>query len=594
MALKIQPQNTDFAAIKDDIKSFLREQYGFSDVDFDGSNIAMLLNILAYCTSLLHYNLNMSVNELFLSSATIRKNVVAIAKTLGYTPRRAVAAQATLRLTLKPASYLEKHPTIPTPPVGYYVRIPAGTVFAAGGFQFRTVDVQYLNVDTDGSIVNTDPIPVYQLRKDESLEIHKNFDFSTDISIRIQSLEIEENRGLVVEVDGTTWQPDSAYRATEIGPTSQVYFVEEWEKGIEISFGDNNIGARPAQGAPIDIALRLTDGTKGNNLSAFTLTGAEDDIDDSIGGVTFSASDFIVALVEKSEGGQDIETSNSVKVNAPRSFVAQNRAVTISDYVTLLWQGGMSGAFGFAPASITVWGGDESVPRVLGKVFMSFTKDPIGNLLSDTEKSAVTSFIRGYSVITIQHEVVDPEFIYISIASTVKVYADAGAEVASSAQTAINAYLDSISGFDSRFRASRITTLIDEIDGVSSNEYNISLYYRLRGDGSRLYYRRLVNGIKPGSIAAAFTKNARTYFLTDSNGTLFWNSTPVGSIDYSTGAFHLNFSDDGVWDGVLGVGEYIDIAFETQELDWEVARNLILVPDVITTNIVRLTINKPE
>lgn len=576
--MNIQPQTIDFEGIRQEIISYLITKEGFTDIDFEGSNISILVDILASVTSKLHYNLNMTVNELFLDSAQIRKNVVSIAKSLSYVPKRPVSSKATIELELK----TEEIPV--GAGEGYEVTVPKDTIFRAGGYEFRTISEVKL-LWTSGEVKRQ--LPLYQLRKDTTLEYHTAFDQNLHLDIKLYSLEIENDLGLTVKIDATTWTPDFDEDITEIQGDDEVYFVNEFERGIQVRFGDDVLGQRPSDGQTLDIDLYLTDGAVANNLSDFVMEGPEvgDIFDNDTPSNTFTTSQFTVTLVDKSQGGADIETIDSIKLNAPRFYVSQNRAVTLYDYLVLLERG----SFQFAPDSITIWGGDQNYPRNLGKVYMSFTKQSgIEQLLSDAEKTEIITYIKQYSIVTLQHEVVDPEFIYFTVNSEVKAYNDANTQqVKSDATAAIVDYLKAISSFNSSFKQSGITTDIDQITGVSSNSYTYVMYFRLRGEGSRLYQKRLIKNILPGSVSSNFTIGLTNYQLEDnSNGKMILNDEVIGTIDYGEGFMTIELPE------ALETGNNADIYFEVSTVDFDIERNLVLVGLTPNVNVITLEVTE--
>jgi len=576
--MNIQPQTIDFEEIRQEIISYLITKEGFTDIDFEGSNISILVDILASVTAKLHYNLNMSVNELFLDSSQIRKNVVAIAKSLSYYPKRPVSSKATIELELKAEEIPEGVGE------GYEVTLPKDTIFRAGGYEFRTItEVKLL---WTGGLVKRQ-IPLYQLRKDTTLEIHTLFDQTQHLDIKIYSLDIENDLGLIVAIDGTVWTPDIDENITEIQGDDEIYFINEFERGLQIRFGDSILGLRPDDGQTLDIDLYLTDGAVANNLSDFVMEGPEvgDIIDNDLPQNTFTSSQFAVTLVDKSQGGANIESIDSIKVNAPRFYVSQNRAVTLYDYLVLLERG----SFQFSPNSITVWGGDQNFPRNLGKVYMSFTKQSgIEQLLSDDEKQEIITYIKQFSIVTLQHEVVDPEFIYITVTSVVKAYNDANTQqVKSDATVAVVDYLKSVSSFNSSFKQSAITTDIDQINGVSSNSYEYNMYFRLRGEGSRLYQKRLVKNVLPESMSGSFVIGPQNYLLEDDgNGKMLLNDDVIGTINYVEGFMTIELPI------ALDTDNNIDIYFEVSTVDFDIERNLVLVGLTPSVNVIKLEVTE--
>ena len=340
---KLQVTELDFDQIKSNLKQFLRNQSEFVDYDFEGSGMAVLLDLLAYNTHYLGFNANMAANEAFLDSAELRSSVVSLSKMLGYTPSSAVSPKAIINLVLTNAT-------------GSSVTMPAGTKFTT------TVDNDtYTYVtNSDNTITPTDGVYTFS-----NIDIYEGtrvtFEYTVDSTNEEQRFVIPNNNvdittlGVLIQnsvSDTTSFTYAKASSQIGVTATSKVYFTQEIEDGkFEIYFGDGVTGVKPSDGNIIKLTYIVTNKSASNTASTFTLSG-------TVGGFTGT-----VTTVSNSSGGTDAENIASIKLNAPLQFSAQDRAVTAADYKTLVKQ------IYPAASAIQVWGGEDNSVPAYGRVY---------------------------------------------------------------------------------------------------------------------------------------------------------------------------------------------------------------------------------
>ena len=398
MTDRIVISELDFDAIKDNLKNFLRNQSEFTDYDFEGSGLSILLDILAYNTHYQAYYLNMVANESFLDTALLRDSVVSHAKTLGYTPASKKAASATVNLTVFDTD---------TDPGS--LTIPKGTVFLSNQIDGKTYNFVTLQ-DTTVSKVGTD---FYY----ENLEIFEGtlntVTFTYDASNNLKSLFLLPDSNIDTSTIKVTVSPpasnsQSTYTLVsdlvDVTGDSEVFFLQEERSGrFQIYFGNGSVGKELQDGSSVRVEYLITNGFDANDAEIFVLAGA-------VSGFT----NFDVDTTTPAANGADRETSDSIKYLAPLQYASQNRIVTKNDYELFIKKEYPN------VDSVSVWGGEEEIPPVYGKVFISIK--PIGGFfISETEKTRIINeIILPKSVVTIKTEIRDSTFLYILTTSNVQ------------------------------------------------------------------------------------------------------------------------------------------------------------------------------
>tara|TARA_B100000161_G_scaffold178799_1_gene128696 strand:+ start:363 stop:2309 length:1947 start_codon:yes stop_codon:yes gene_type:complete len=460
--------NLDFDQIKAQIKDFLRSNSNFTGFDFEGSNFSVLIDTLAYNTYINAFNANLVANESFLDSATIRENVVSLARNIGYVPRSKTAATASIRigdinvgttndnttkfLTLRSGlacvGSVENTTyrfSLPDDVVSTRVRDIGGTSFA----QFDT------------------PITVY-----EGTYLSRVFvvDSSKDQRFIIDSPNIDSST-IRVYVKGTNdvgfgRKYSMVDNILNIDKNSEIYLAQEvQDEKYEILFGDGLFGRKLENNSVVTVTYIVTEGEDGNGPSNFNFQGSFSKSD----GTFFTPSDSIsITTVQNASNGAEVEDVSSIKYFAPRLYSAQYRAVTPRDYEAII-----STIFP-RTESVAVVGGEELNPPQFGKVQISI-KPKNGTFVSDFDKSQIKNRLKNYAVAGINSEIVDLKLLYVEIDSTVY-YNPSQIASASNLRTSIvstlNSYANNVelNKFGGRFKYSKVSTLIDRIDnGITSN-----------------------------------------------------------------------------------------------------------------------------
>ena len=462
-----QLNNLDFNEIKTALKDYMRAQTDFTDYDFEGSALSQLLDVLAYNTYYTAFNANMVVNEMFLDSATLRDNVVALAKQLGYTPKSITAPKAEVSFNLTFTS---------TAPASVTIKAGTGFVTNYDSSLNRYILKNDVKVEVSNKIASFTDIPVYE---GASVVTRTSF----DTSLKSQRFKIENPSAdlntLVVNVyqsvgSSVFQEYKRADSVLDIGSDDNVYFISEIEdEQYEIFFGDNILGNRPDNGEIVEISYISTNGPSSNGAKSFTFNGRIEDENNVAITVPFNVS--TVTTVSKSSGGADIESIEKIKYNAPKFYGSQNRAVTSNDYSAIVRN--------LYPSisDIIVFGGEDQVPPEYGKVFISVKPNEAASLSALT-KSDLTQQLRQYTVASVKPQFIDPSILYVELDS--KIYFDGTktnklpTEVASTAATGIVEYLKTseTEKFNGKFRYSKFIGVIDGSDhSINSNNTTVTL-----------------------------------------------------------------------------------------------------------------------
>ena len=446
VASKLKVSELDFDTIKTNLKNFLSDQNELSDYNFDGSAMSVLLDLLSYNT---HYNafyLNMVVNEMFLDTATIRNSVVSRAKHLGYTPLSVRGSKAYIDLTITPAD---------TPAT---IVIEKDTQFSSTvngiGYIFSTSNSTTVNVNSNGiyttaNVELAQGIPLTHRYTANTADPDQRFGLpnaNTDTStltVRIQTSATSSNLYTYALANDTT----------TVNATSNTYWLEESEDGkYEIIFGDGVIGRKPITGNIILLSSLVADATETNGAKTFTPVS-------SVGGY----ANVAISTRTVAAGGSERDGISKIKFNAPRNYQAQNRAVTINDYIRILQRDYP------AAESVIAWGGETSDPPVYGKVYIA-VKPATGLTLSTATKDYIKNTVLGKrNVVSITPEIQDPDYMYVTVNSTIKFDSTMTTKAADTIKASIsntiyNYGVDNLQNFANEFRYSPMVKKIDETE----------------------------------------------------------------------------------------------------------------------------------
>ena len=466
MASYVQVSNLDFQDIKTALKEYLRAQSDFTSYDFEGSSMSVLLDILAYNTYYTAFNTNMVVNEMFLDSATLRDNVISLAKQLGYRPKSKVAPMAEVTFT---ASYPGTAPKVAVLQKGTGFT----TVFNDTLYSYVTIEDQ--SVPVENGVGYFDDVPIY-----EGTLITSTFVVNTALPSQrfiIQNPGVDTNsvRVKVYESQQSTSYEvyDYAENILNVDYRSTSFFLDEIEdERYELFFGDGVLGKKLENGNKIEVSYLVTNGPETNGAKSFTFNGVVTDKFSNIGYVYNIAVDS--ASTVAANGGADIESLSKIKYNAPKFFSTQDRAVTATDYSSIVRK--------IYPAisDIIIFGGEDDPPEY-GKVKI-VVKPEQASFLSSTTKKQIVEQMKRYMVASVIPEIIDPSILYIeantSIYYSTAITTQKPEDIKNKVISGINNYLSQsdVEKFNGKFRFSKFVSTIDNSDrAIASNKTEIML-----------------------------------------------------------------------------------------------------------------------
>ena len=456
MADRLRVTELDFDTIKENLKTFLNQQSEFTDYDFEGSGLNILLDILAYNTHYQAYYLNMVANESFLDTALLRDSVVSQAKVLGYVPYSRKAPRAIINFTVETGSNTASTMTIPRGyrflseqldgvSYGFVTLSETKVTKANNNFTFLQLPI-YEGQLVNYSFVHSDasnPKQVYTL-PDSEID-------TTTITVSVQPSDSNTDISVYSLVS------DSSNTNT----TSEVFYLQEGRaQQYEIYFGNDVIGKKLPDGAIVNVGYLVTNGETANKANNFVAT---ETLADSLGN---TQTNFIINPISPASGGAERESVDKIKFSAPLLYTTQNRLVTYSDYEAYITKN--------YPAidSISVWGGEDESPPVFGVVYVSL-KPKNGYFISDIEKQKIIDdIIKPKAIVAVQTVIRDPNYLYLLILPTVRYSQKKTTLTEQQMETLVrNSILTysatNLNKFDSQFVLSRIQDAIDRVDSNS-------------------------------------------------------------------------------------------------------------------------------
>jgi hypothetical protein len=462
-----QLTNLDYFEIKSALKDYLRANSDFTDYDFEGSALTHIIDLLAYNTYYTAFNANMVANEMFLDSATLRDNVVSLAKQLGYVPRSAVSSASAVDITLSISG----------------ANIPQSVTFKKGLAFLTNVDetlYQYNILEDITAPVNSENKVVFSDVKiyEGSLITNKYQVADENITITLSNSGIDISSLRVRVFESSNSSTFEKYVLTDnilnVSPTSTVFYVNEIEdENYKIVFGDGVFGKKLTVGQVIEVSYLVCNGSATNNATNFTFNGV---LVNAVNGSTaFSSTVSSITTLVKSFGGSDIESIDSIKVNAPAMYGTQNRAVTSSDYTSIIRR------IYPAAADVITYGGEEADPPEYGKVKIAIKPKNI-SFLSSYSKNIIINELKKYSVGSVTPEIVDPSIIFIELNSRVFYSPNETTLTLDDIKTKVIQNISSYSlssdteKFGGKFRYSRFSSVIDNSDrSIKSNLTSIKM-----------------------------------------------------------------------------------------------------------------------
>ena len=592
-AHRLDISELDFENIKGSLKRFLSNQNEFKDYDFEGSSMAILLDLLAYNTHYLAYNANFVANEMFMDTAQLRSSVASLAKLVGYTPNSARAPVADLKLVINDGT-------------GATITIPAGTKFSSSidGLTYTFVSIADKTIQPVDGIYTAQSLEVYE-------GTYVSYTYTYDSSDIDQRFLIPSDRAdsttIKVAVqnsasDTTSNTYTKATSITELDGTSKVFFLQEAEDGqFEIYFGDGVIGKALDDGNIISISYVVTNKTEANGATSFSLSG-------SISGF----NDITLTVNSSAQGGNEPEALQSIKQNASSFYSAQDRAVTTEDYKTKVKQ------LYANTQSVSAWGGEDAETPFYGRVYISILPTS-GSNLTDSTKDRIVKDLKKFSVASVTPVIIDPETTDVLLTTTVKFDEKTTTKVADTIKsnvitTITNYNANTLQSFDTMFRHSKLTGLIDDTDNsILSNITTVQLrksFTPTIGSSTKysinfanaLYNPHSGHNTSSGGILSStgFKIDGNTtdvFFLDDDgNGNVrrykmdgsvrsYANSTQ-GTINYSTGLVEVNSLNVSNIENIRGAAStVIEVTVKPNSNDIVPIRNQVLDIDVANSSV---------
>tara|TARA_B100000963_G_scaffold213722_2_gene186344 strand:+ start:476 stop:2407 length:1932 start_codon:yes stop_codon:yes gene_type:complete len=475
--------NLDFDQIKDTLKNYIQSKSDFTDYDFEGSNLSTILDVLAYNTYITSYNANMISNEVFIDSATLRENVVSLARNIGYVPRSKKSSRADITF------FVDISSVSPTPA---NLTLKAGPVATTGGrfngqsFVFSIPED--ITVSVIDGVANFDDIEVY-----EGSYLSQSFVFSTrnkfqkfilpnrgiDLDSLVVSVRPSSQSSLTTKYARQDELFDNATK-TIINGDSNIYFIQEVEsEQYEIIFGDGIFGKELQDGNVIEVSYIVTSGSEANGINSFSFSGSVSYVRNSVE-IFVTNGISLISSPTSSSGGESIESIDSIRKYAPQIYSTQNRALSANDYEILI-----PNKIYPETESISVFGGEDLVPPQYGKVFISI-KPRNGDFVPNLIKQNIKRDLKKYAVAGIVPEILDLKYLFIETNS--KVYfntnlAQSASFVSTRVQRDLTTYAESsqLNRYGARLKYSKLLKVIDEShESITSNITTVEMRRDLR------------------------------------------------------------------------------------------------------------------
>ena len=586
-----QLNNLDFTDIKVALKDYMRAQSDFTDYDFEGSALSNILDVLAYNTYYTAFNTNMVVNEMYLDSATLRDNVVSLAKQLGYTPKSITAPKASVDMAL---TFTGTSPSTVT------IKAGSGFVTNYDGSLYRFVLRDDNKVEVANNVATFSAIPIYEgsyistaTTIDTSIKDQRFYLDNAGIDTTTVKVRVYKALNSTIFDDYT-----AANNILDIGAADKVFFLSEKEdERYELFFGDGVLGKKLEDGNVVDISYIVTNGDVTNGAKTFTFNGVMQDENNANVALPYTVTSL--TTVSNASGGAPIETIDKIKFNAPKYYGSQNRAVTGNDYKAIVRN------LYPAVSDIIVFGGEDQVPPAYGKVFLS-VKPTEAAALSSFTKNELRSELKKYTVASIRPEFVDPSILFLELTSNIHYNGTKTkmlpTEVASKVSTAITEYLKT-SGtekFNGKFRYSKFIGVIDNTDrAINSNDTNVTMRKDFIAQINASSYYEVCYGnpflidcnnpVVWSTGMTVFEYPTYTSYLEDRNGKLVLYrldsitgekillNDSIGIVDYTKGEITMN--DFTILKGTFSDNR-IELRVKPANKDIEVKREMYLDVDV--------------
>ena len=596
--------NLDFDQIKTSIKDYLRANSTFTDFDFEGSNFSVLIDTLAYNTYITAFNSNMIVNESFLDSATLRENVVSLARNIGYVPRSRTAAKAQISFD---ALIDNDTPT---------VTLQAGLVCVGAvdnsSYTFAIPDNISANVVNGTASFNE--INVYQgtfLKKqftvdgslDQRFLLSNSYIDTSTISVYVKGVN---DSGLGVKYSLVD-------NILNVNSTSQIYLIQEvQDEKYELLFGDGYIGKKLENNSIITVTYIVTNGKEGNGAAAFSFSGSIKNAND----VLTNLGNISIITNQSSQNGSDIESVDSIKYFAPRIYSSQYRAVTARDYEAIIKK--------IYPdtESVAIVGGEELDPPEFGTVSISI-KPKNGTYVSDFNKQQIKNKLKQYSISGINQKIIDLKMLYVEIDSSIYYNYSQVSAVESLKAKITNSLTDysnslDINKFGGRFKYSKVQQIIDNTDtSITSNITKVRIRRDLKALTNQFAQYELCFGNKFHNNLSGYNIKSTGFKILNETDTVYLTDVPnsdektgimsivkpmndgktkvivksIGTVDYSKGEIKLttlNITSTSLTNDIIEIQAYPEsndiVGLKDLYLNFSISKSTInMVRDVIAS-----------
>ena len=578
-----QVTNLDFEEVKSSLKNFMRSSETFSDYNFEGSVLSQLLDVLSYNTYYSALNANLVANEVFFDSASIRENVVSLAKLVGYVPRSAKAAKATITMDFLVTPSQES------------LTIKKGTAFVGangeGTFVFSVLADVTREAYVDGNGIRRVTFTDIDIYQGNLLELNYTVDTTIKQSFIVPSADADVDL-INVTIDQADNAVPMSYKPvkdiTEITATDRIYFIQENKsEQFELIFGDGVFGRKLVSQDKINIEYLNTNKSAGNECSSFEFVGTI-----TSGTTIITELQPTITVTTSSVGGAEPESVSSIKYLAPRYYSSQRRAVTVRDYETLVAE--------LYPnlQSLSVYGGEEASPPQYGKVYI-VAKPNGAEALTTTAKKELQKSIKKYTILTVIPEILDPSFLYLEITSFV--YYDnnktrrKSADIANVVRGTIQNFGNNrdLERFNGKFKYSKLVGQIDAADvGITSNITRIRMKKNIQAltnvfASYKICYGNVISqntdlvstGFKLTGEDQSYIWYLEKYgtdsiaiYRVDGNEKRYFSQN-IGTIDYSMGEININGINIS---SSVGNTEYISVSLVPASNDIIALRDLYL------------------
>ena len=536
--------NLDFDQIRTSIKEYLRANSNFTDFDFEGSNFSVLIDTLAYNTYINAFNANMVVNESFLDSATLRENVVSLARNIGYVPRSRNAAKATVSLSAQTTSASDT------------LTLQAGLVCVGTSENSNYIFSipESITTTINSGVANFSNITIYQgtyLKKQFVVDGSLDQRFVLDNSFIDTSTIVVKVKGLSDSGEGREYS--RVDNILNINKNSEIYLIQEvQDEKYELLFGDGYFGKKLENGAIITVSYIITDGEDGNGAANFSFSGR---FLDSLSNTVIPTNTISVTTVNAAANGSAIESVDSIKYFAPRIYASQHRAVTTRDYEAIIQQ--------IYPntESVSVVGGEELDPPEFGNVVISI-KPKNGDFVSDFDKQTILTKLKDYSLSGINQRITDLKVLYVEI--------DSGVYYNSSQVTNVNALKTKVSSvlntfaraninqFGGRFKYSKLCQTIDNADNaITSNITRVVIRRNLKALINQSAQYELCYGNKFHINKDGFNIKSTGFTLAGRIGTFYFTDVP-GSGDKGVISIVKDINETGKYEVIVKSAGTVD------------------------------------